>query len=118
MPREAPPNRTSTVTKIAVTAAGSSHRRHGAVLAWPRGSGWDMRIDVLLLGTRPYAGRGVVGSGGGRGRAGTWPAGRPWPGRSARPGQVSRGGCIRERAARWAREAGAVGAAVALLSTT
>jgi hypothetical protein len=57
MPREARLDRASSVTKLAVTAAGSSHRRHGAELAWPRWPGWDMRIGVLLLVARQRAAR-------------------------------------------------------------
>src|SRR5260221_4345965 len=55
----------SSVIKPTATASGSSHRRHGAALAWPRGPGWDTRIAVLLMkflsGARRNAGRGQAG---------------------------------------------------------
>src|SRR5690349_8956941 len=84
MPREARLDRASSVTKLAATAAGSSHRRHGAVLAWPRWPGWDMRIALLLLSP----GSGPDGSdGSGCGHVQAW---RPREGHAARAGHGQR----------------------------
>src|SRR5690349_12477415 len=82
----------SRATNPAATATGSSHRRHGAVLAWPPGPGWDMPITMLLRGTRRHLGWVWVA---GARRAGGSP-GRPGG------GLVSRRGCIRVPAARQA----------------
>src|SRR6185312_15115714 len=62
----------SRATNPAATATGSSHRRHGAVLAWPPGPGWDMPITMLLRGTRRHLGW-------------VWVAGGPPGRRFARP---------------------------------
>src|SRR6266571_7996521 len=58
MPAAAPRGRMSSVTKLAMAAAGSSHRRHGAGCAWPVGPGWNMRTLVLLPGAPQLAGQG------------------------------------------------------------
>ena len=66
--------------KPAARATGSSQRRHGAVWAWPPGSGGNMRIEVLL---RPGGTPGTLGLDEGQpGRTGCpGPAGADQPGR-------------------------------------
>src|SRR5712691_6897212 len=71
MPAAAPRGRANSVTKNAAIVPGSSHRRHGATLAWPGGPGEDVRILVLLAGARRHAERGCNGG----------PAGVQRPGR-------------------------------------
>src|SRR5690348_9302432 len=84
MPGAAPRGKASRVTRPAAIAAGNSHLRHEAALAWPGGPGEDGRIWVLLPGPW-HAGADLAGL----------TAGPTYPGG---PAMIIGTGCTRARA--------------------